>query len=224
MNLPKAFLFDLDGVLLDTEDLHSEAWTRAAASCGTKLNKKQLMFLKGRRRMECAELVTEWVKKTISVKDFLKLHQPISRELMGNARAMSGAENLIKWCSDNKLPMALVTSSTSSSVDVKSDSHGWLKLIQTRVNGDDVALMKGKPNPDPFLLAANKLGVDPKLCWALEDSVAGTNAALAAGCKVWVINKELNKSEKSNQTMNPTHIRYLDEVLEELQNLSKINS
>ena len=72
MYLPDAFLFDLDGVLLDTEDLHSQAWSEAAGKFKTKLDKQQLMLLKGRRRPECAELIIKWMKYHPSVEEFLK--------------------------------------------------------------------------------------------------------------------------------------------------------
>ncbi len=114
--------------------------------------------------------------------------------------------------------MALVTSSSTDSFAFKSAPHPWLKMIPTRVLGDEPALKAGKPSPDPFLLAAKKLKVNPNYCWALEDSQAGTKAALAAGCKVWVLidRKENHKIEINNTDANPCHITNLTTVLEEL--------
>ena len=80
MQLPEACLFDLDGVLLDTEGLHSQAWSKAAASFGTKLSENQLMHLKGRRRIECATQIVQWIGKLITVQEFLKIHKPISKK------------------------------------------------------------------------------------------------------------------------------------------------
>ena len=59
MKRPVACLFDLDGLLLDTENLHGEAWYKAAASFGTELTQEQLLMLRGRRRLECAKQITE---------------------------------------------------------------------------------------------------------------------------------------------------------------------
>tara|TARA_B100000029_G_scaffold287498_1_gene281215 strand:+ start:2062 stop:2736 length:675 start_codon:yes stop_codon:yes gene_type:complete len=220
MDLPQACLFDLDGVLLDTEHLHGQAWFQTAQILGAKLSDKQLITLKGRRRFDCAIQITKWIEKTISVSDLLEIHKPISKKLMENVEAMSGAENLIKWCFENKFQMALVTSSTSSSVALKSKSHLWLKLIKTRVYGDDILLKKGKPSPDPFLLAASKLMVNPKRCWALEDSISGTKSALEAGCQVWVLDRNSNESalkdiEKS--LSNPFRVNHLNEILKLLK-------
>ncbi len=58
---PKACLFDLDGVLLDTEPLHGAAWAKTAATYGTHLTEKKLFFLRGRRRIDCAKQVLEWI-------------------------------------------------------------------------------------------------------------------------------------------------------------------
>ena len=84
--------------------------------------------------------------------------------------------------------MALVTSSSQDSVGTKTSGHPWIGQIETRILGDDPALGAGKPAPDPFLLAAQRLGVAADRCWAFEDSLAGSRAALAAGCQLWVLN------------------------------------
>ncbi|MEY3758336.1 MAG: hypothetical protein RLZZ263_1490, partial [Cyanobacteriota bacterium] len=84
-------------------------------------------------------------------------------------------------------PMALATSSSKEAVALKAGPHPWLAAINVRVHGDDPELKAGKPAPDVFLLAAQRLGVDPQRCWAFEDSPAGAQAALGAGCEVWVV-------------------------------------
>ncbi|WP_320667764.1 HAD family phosphatase [Prochlorococcus sp. MIT 1307] len=223
MNLPKACLLDLDGVLLDTEELHSEAWSKAAAIYGTKLSEEQLMLLKGRRRLECAEKIVNWIGKSVTVQDFMNIHKPISTKLMSQTTAISGAEELVKWCFNNKLLMALVTSSARSSVDLKSSSQTWLNLIQIRVNGDDSSLKKGKPAPDPYLLAAKKLNVNPSYCWAVEDSLSGAQSALEAGCKVWILNKKKIYNKNSNRELlnKQTHIKSLSELLDKLKKLKE---
>ena len=81
----------------------------------------------------------------------------------------------------------LATSSSKDAVALKAAPHPWLKRISTRVHGDDPELTAGKPEPDVFLLAAARLAVEPQDCWAFEDSPAGAQAALAAGCQVYVV-------------------------------------
>ncbi|HGY5532033.1 MAG: HAD family hydrolase [Prochlorococcus sp.] len=219
MHLPAACLFDLDGLLLDTEPLHAQAWSETADFFGTSLSRSQLITLKGRRRLDCAEQINNWLDSPVGNEQLLAVRQPIAKQLLSQAKAMPGAEELVRWCDDNKLPMALVSSSTSDAVAFKSLNHSWLALIQTRVLGDDPSLKAGKPAPDPFLLAAKRLAVKPSTCWALEDSQAGSRAALAAGCQVWLLNNEQEaclNSDKSPSNKNPRRITELKTVLEYL--------
>ena len=104
------------------------------------------------------------------------------------------------------IPMALVTSSVTDAVEFKAAPHPWIALIQSRVYGDDTELQRGKPHPDPFVLAARRLGLPTSKCWAFEDSSAGTQSALTAGCQVWV----LNRSASEQLTGNPRRIRSLE--------------
>ncbi|MFM8526393.1 MAG: HAD family hydrolase, partial [Cyanobacteriota bacterium] len=76
---------------------------------------------------------------------------------------------------------------SSAAVAHKSTPHPWLSLITVRVHGDDPELLAGKPAPDVFLLAARRLGVEARNCWAFEDSPAGATAAVHAGCRVHVL-------------------------------------
>tara|TARA_Y100001968_G_scaffold187355_1_gene171783 strand:- start:55935 stop:56609 length:675 start_codon:yes stop_codon:yes gene_type:complete len=221
---PKALLFDLDGVLLDTEPLHGQAWTKTAASFKTKLNDNQLKLLQGRRRVDCANQVSEWINQSIDPLEVLKVHQPISQDLLKNAKPMPGAKNLVIWCHENKLPIALITSSSSISVKNKTSPHPWLKMFSTKVHGDDAELLAGKPHPDPYLLGAKRLQVNPEECWAIEDSLSGTKSALTAGCKVWILKNNSNKNLTSqlniNNPSNPIFVDYLNNIQENLIELS----
>ncbi len=187
MTAPAACLFDLDGLLLNTEPLHGQAWGAAAAHFGTALSPTQLLQLRGRRRLDCADQVVGWIDADINRDDLLAIQQPIARRLMPTAEANPGAEALVTWCAEHTIPMALVTSSASDSVRYKTESHPWLEQITTRVLGDDPDLKAGKPAPDPFQLAAHRLGVDAHNSWAFEDSSAGCLSALAAGCRLWAL-------------------------------------
>ncbi len=212
---PQACLFDLDGLLLDTEALHGKAWSQTAEKFGLKLTNDQLLVLRGRRRADCANQIDKWLKKTVGKDILLSTHQPISKAFLKQAKAMPGAQELVQSCFNKKIPMALVTSSSSDSLNSKASPHPWLQLITTRVLGDDILIKEGKPSPEPFLLAAKKLDVNPKKCWAMEDSSAGTQSALSAGCLVWVlgerdVSKNLEDDLKAGK--NPIQISHLGEI------------
>ena len=191
MPLPAACLFDLDGLLLDTEPLHARAWREAAEHFGITLSQADLLRLRGRRRKDCAHLVREWIRhrtgRPPTEEALLGVQQPVARRLMPGAQPVDGARDLVVRCQELGVPMALVTSSTEEAVALKEAPHAWLAAITVRVHGDDPALAAGKPAPDPYLLAAERLGVEPSHCWAFEDSLAGTQSALAAGCRVYML-------------------------------------
>ena len=191
MRRPAACLFDLDGLLLDTEPLHSAAWQQAAHQFGVDLSLDQLLALRGRRRLDCAEQVRLWIAdaglSVPSTPELLAIRQPIAERLLPSAQPVPGAFELVAACQLQSIPMAMVTSSSRAAVALKEAPHPWLSAIAVRVHGDDPHLGAGKPAPDPYLLAAERLGVAAEQCWAFEDSVAGAQSALAAGCLVHVL-------------------------------------
>ncbi len=191
MSHPAACLFDLDGLLLDTEPLHGRAWRQAAREFGLELSDQQLLVLRGRRRLDNASRVIAWIgaagRLPPTTEQLLAVQQPIARGLLPGARAMPGAPELVRRCQELAIPMALATSSSHDSVGIKCAPHPWLELIELIVCGDDPELAAGKPAPDIFLLAARRLGVAASACWAFEDSLAGAQAALAAGAVVHVL-------------------------------------
>ena len=191
MRSPAACLFDLDGLLLDTEPLHSQAWLQASRHFGLILSEDQLLALRGRRRLDCAEQVRQWMAAVAleppSVEALLAVRQPIAEALLPSARPMPGAQRLIDGLAEGAVPMALVTSSSRSAVALKAAPHAWLSQIALRVHGDDPEIQAGKPAADPYRLAARRLAVEPEHCWAFEDSLAGACSAAAAGCRVHVL-------------------------------------
>ncbi len=191
MNRPAACLFDLDGLLLDTEPHHASAWSQAAAHFGLLLPPAQLLGLRGRRRSDNVDQVRLWIAgaglAVPSAAELLAVQQPIAIRLLKGAAPMPGARRLLERLRDLEVGMVLVTSSGRDAVERKCAPHPWLEIISQRVLGDDPELVAGKPAPDPFLLAARRLGVAPGTCWAFEDSLAGAQSARAAGCVVHVV-------------------------------------
>ena len=224
-NFPKAFLFDLDGVLIDSEPLHGQAWKETAALFDINLTYSQLKLLRGKRRIDCANELVKLIPKTVQVKELLSIHKPISRKLILNAQAMQGSESLVKSCNKQNIPMALVTSSSYESFQIKTAPHQWMNLFSVMVLGDDQLLAKGKPAPDPYLLAAEKLNIAPQECWAVEDSISGVSSALEAGCFVFFLKEkhdELTKKELFDHQINLKEITHLKEI-EQILNGYSIN-
>lgn len=184
---PRGCLFDLDGLLLDTEPLHSEAWTQAAAHFGSELPPPLLLRLRGRNRFDNAATVIEQLGLAVTVEQLLAVQQPLSRSLMARSRPIPGAGDLLERCRRAGIPTAIATSSSREAVRWKQSFHPWLDAVGVQVCGDDPEVGSGKPAPDLFLVAARRLGVEAGACWAFEDSPAGAVAARAAGCRVFVL-------------------------------------
>jgi pseudouridine 5'-phosphatase len=230
MAIPSACLFDLDGLLLDTEPLHARAWHEAASQFGCPLSPAQLMELRGRRRLDCAQQVRAWIAQQgcnpPSQEVLLAVRQPIAEALLLQAAPMAGAKELVNHCARAGIPMALATSSAREAVALKAGPHPWLNQIRVRVHGDDPELRAGKPAPDAFVLAAARLGVAADgHCWAFEDSPAGAQAALRAGCRVLVVPPpQLDAAEQRRlfPGIAAPHrlVQSLERVLEEMQDQS----
>jgi len=222
-NLPKAILFDLDGVLIDSEPLHGKAWKETASLFDLNLTHNQIKLLRGRRRIDCANELVKLIPEKVETENVLRVHKPISRRLILTAKAMPGSESLIKRCYQKNIPMALVTSSSSESLKIKTSHHKWMNLFSVKVLGDDKLLTQGKPAPDPYLLAAEKLNVPPQRCWAVEDSISGVSSALKAGCFVLFLkdeNDEIIKKEffeKDNNLKKITHLKEIEQMLNDYQ-------
>ena len=220
-NFPKAFLFDLDGVLIDSEPLHGQAWKETAKLFDLELTNQQIKLLKGRRRIDCANELVKLISKKVNVEDVLRTHKPISRKLIMTAQAMPGSESLVKRCYQNNIPMVLVTSSSSESLKIKTSPHKWINLFSKKVLGDDKLLKRGKPAPDPYLLAAEKLNINPEECWAVEDSIAGVSSALKAGCYVFLLKEksdelpEIDFSEKHKKLKTINYLKEIEQMLED---------
>jgi HAD superfamily hydrolase (TIGR01509 family) len=176
-------------------------------------------MLRGRRRHDCADQVRQWIgdsgRPAPSREQLLAVRQPIAEGLLVHAAPMPGAPDLVQHCAAEGIPMAMATSSSKAAVELKASPHPWLSLIAVRVHGDDPQLKRGKPAPDVFLLAAERLGVQASGCWAFEDSPAGVQAAAAAGCLVHVLPPDhLNEAER--QLLYPGMERFLSSLADVL--------
>ena len=117
---------------------------------------------------------------------YLLERNAILKNLLPDALAMPGAVTLTKSCFKKHIPQAIATSSDRAFFDVKSQQHrGWFEnVFALVVTSDDPSVKKGKPAPDIFLSAANKLKATPNQCLVFEDSPAGVQAAINAGMMV----------------------------------------
>ena len=214
MEFPEAILFDLDGVLLDTEPLLANAWSATAKEFNHYLSKDKLLELKGRRRIDCAKRVYKWLNKENSIEELLFVQKAKVDQQLTKAKPIKGAIDLINFCLNTKLPIALVTSSSSESFKIKSFKNPWLNLFTTKILGDDKFISDGKPSPDPYLRALKLLDVNPNKTWVIEDSYAGSVSGLKAKCNLLFFSKDIEILSKLINEFTQEKIQKINELSE----------
>jgi HAD superfamily hydrolase (TIGR01509 family) len=185
--LPAALLFDMDGLLVDTERTWFAVETELMAGLGAPWGEEHQAALVGGPLEKSVLYMLDHADRPDVSPDQLAqaLLEGMVRHLRaGPVRWQPGAERLLAQAAEAGVPCALVSSSLRPVVDAVLAAIGTEHFAVT-VSGDDVA--QTKPNPDPYLLAAELLGVDPVRCVALEDSETGATSAVAAGCLTVVV-------------------------------------
>ena len=214
MEFPEAILFDLDGVLLDTEPLLAHAWKETAKEYNHYLSKDRLLELKGRRRIDCAKKVHKWINKENSIEELFVIQKAKLDQQLIKAKPFKGAIDLINFCINIKLPIALVTSSGSDSFEIKSSVNNWLNLFTTKILGDDKSISAGKPSPAPYLRALKILDVDPNKTWVIEDSYAGSVSGLKAECNLFYFSKDIGMLNRLINEFTQEKIQKINELSE----------
>ena len=174
----KAYLFDCDGTIVDSMPLHYVAWKTVLAEYGCKFD-EELFYAWG--GMPVAEIIS-----TLNVRDGLampveeiaKRKEALYFEILPELKAVPEVLEHIEF-SHGHIPFAVVSGSTRDSVTKSLETLGILDRFETLVCAGDYT--KSNPDPEPFLIAAKRLGVAPVDCLVFEDTELGIQAATAAG-------------------------------------------
>ncbi len=187
LRLPlEAVICDMDGLLVDSEGLSTEAWRVVLARHGVMLTEADIADMFGLRIDEDAALILARYPLPITVADLVQAKSDCMLELMAGAlQPMPGALDLAAWLEANAVPHALATSGLRDYAAACLNAVGLGASFPIRVTGDMAP--RGKPAPDIFLEAARRLGIAPERCLVLEDAPHGVAAALAAGMAVIAI-------------------------------------
>ena len=175
-----AVIFDMDGVLVDSYQAHHESWNRMLDRLGLTMSEQQFAGSFGRTSREILsdEFSEHIVEEDISKLDAQKEadYRDILRE---NFPAMAGAVELLTTLAKAGFRLAIGSSGPPENVQVVLEQLGCGELFSATVDGSCVTC--GKPNPEVFLTAAAKLGIDPSHCAVVEDAPVGIEAATRAG-------------------------------------------
>ena len=184
----EAFLLDLDGTLVDSEPWHKKAEVLTFARFDLEIEAEDLFAFTGMTLGEMLEGVGKKFGTHVLVEDFLAVQKPVFRRIIEEEiELFPDAMRFLKKSKGKR--SAMVTSSLPWYLEAVSMKHPiLLDAFELRICAADVE--SGKPHPEPFLLAASKLSVDPRNCVAVEDSANGVRSAKAAGCYVIGIDRE----------------------------------
>lgn len=194
-------LFDMDGLLLNTEHLYTKIIQQTIEEFGSTARytgdiKATMM---GLQSQELARRNIELFQLNVTEEEYLQKHHQLAKDVMPTADLMPGVERLLRHLHKHKVPMALATSSSKEFYDIKTVKHTELfDLFGHKVFGSsDSEVVHGKPAPDIFLVAARRFPdqPDPSQCLVFEDAPNGVRAANAANCQCVLVPEDYVTAE-----------------------------
>ncbi|XP_048230144.1 (DL)-glycerol-3-phosphatase 2 [Ricinus communis] len=186
-------IFDMDGLLLDTEKFYTEVQEIILARYNKSFDWSLKAKMMGKKAIEAARIFVEetGISDSLSAEDFLVEREEMLRSLFPTSELMPGARRLIRHLHAKGIPIALATGSHRRHFELKTQKHGELfSLMHHFVLGDDPEVKQGKPSPDVFLAAARRFEggpVDPEKILVFEDAPSGVLAAKNAGMHVIMV-------------------------------------
>ena len=181
-----ALIFDMDGTLVDNMEFHAQAWPIWARREGLELSDEEVL---SRTHGTISDIVARFFPDHSRQERFQigERKESLYRQLYApHLRLLPGCADLLDWARAAKMPVALATAGDATNITFTLDGLQIHESFAAVVGGEDVSV--GKPDPQVFQLAAQKLGVAPEKCLIFEDSPAGVEAARRAGMKCIVVN------------------------------------
>lgn len=178
----KAVIFDMDGVLVNSEPFYVEVEQKNFRQLGLSVSEEEHQTYQGTATDRMWQLIKEKHGVSHPVEELVKMTNALVTpyfQSLEKIDPMPGVEKLIKKLKDNGMPLALASSSYSDVIQIILQKTKLKKYFEVVV--DSQMAGSSKPEPDIFLLSANKLDVEPKNCLVIEDSTNGIAAAKAAG-------------------------------------------
>jgi len=178
----RGVIFDMDGLLFDTEILYVEAWPHVGEAMGFSVTEEVARRMISRSRRECEAMLLDLYGPDFSLTEAYKIMvQRIRPQLETRGVPLKpGARELLQFLHREKVPVGLGTSNSSEVAKAYLGATGLAAYFDALVAGDMVT--HAKPAPDIFLRAAAELGLRSEQCLVLEDSSVGVEAAYRAGC------------------------------------------
>jgi beta-phosphoglucomutase len=216
--MKKGFIFDLDGVIVDTAKYHYLAWKKLANELGFEFTSAQNELFKGVSRKRCLEILLKIGNREATQLEFDAWMIEKNLDYLKYIKNMDASEilpdvpKILEFLKENNIPIAL--GSASKNAQPILEKVGLLHYFDTIVDGNNVT--KAKPDPEVFLLAARQLGVDSSDCIVFEDAVAGVEAANAAKMvSIGIGDKKVLSEAKFNfRDFTEINIEFIQELID----------
>lgn len=190
-----AVIFDMDGVLIDTEQLYKQAMQSACRSFGVEMSDAFFMRQVGIASDMARELLRSEFGDSFPLDDYDRhVHDGMIALMADGVPIKPGVPEFLAALKDNDVPIAVATSTARPAALERLTRGGLISFFDHIVTRDDVS--KPKPDPEPYLTAAQRLGMDPANCIAIEDSHNGVRSAHGAGMRVIMVPDLLTASEE----------------------------
>lgn len=213
----KAVLFDMDGLMVDTESLSTEAFINSAKVQGYNMTKEETLKVLGFTKANIYQFWIDYFQGTnVDGKKLVDDHYEYIENVLYTVgpEKMPYVEELLKYLRENNYKIAVASSSDTADIKNNLEKTKLEKYIDEIASGAEVE--NGKPAPDVFLLAAKRLGVDAKDCLILEDSKAGIKAGKASGAMVFMV-PDMYTVDKECEDTADRILTNLGEVIEILE-------
>ena len=213
----KAVLFDMDGLMVDTESLSTEAFINSAKAQGYNMTKEETLKVLGFTKANIYQFWIDYFQGTnVDGKKLVDDHYEYIENVVYTVgpEKMPYVEELLKYLKENNYKIAVASSSDAADIKNNLEKTKLEKYIDEIASGAEVE--NGKPAPDVFLLAAKRLGVDAKDCLILEDSKAGIKAGKASGAMVFMV-PDMYTVDKECEDTADRILTNLGEVIEILE-------
>lgn len=205
-----AVVFDMDGVIFDSERLVLECWEKIGAEYHLEGMRETFLPCIGTNSIRTKEIVLERYGKDFPYDDFIRRASKLFHGIadQGGLPVKAGVLELLVYLKDNRIPIALASSTRLETVTQELKQAGLYEFFGVVMGGDQ--LKRSKPEPDIYLMTCEKLGVQPSSTYAIEDSYNGIRSAYSAGMKPIMVPDMLPPTDE----MREKSIVVLDDLLQ----------
>lgn len=213
----KAFIFDLDGVIVDTAKYHFIAWQKLAQELGIDFTPEHNEQLKGVSRQQSLEIILKIGNATATDEQKTKWLTQKNDEYLSyisqidQSEILGGVLPILDYIKSKN--QKIVLGSASKNARLILEKTGIMSYFDAIIDGNDVS--KAKPDPEVFALGAQKVGIEPENCIVFEDSIAGIQAANIAGMTSIGIGEKdiLNEADYIFNDFNHIEVEFIDTLI-----------